>query len=183
MRTAGLSACLALMGVMLVGCARHEPPVGPWAYEFSLGTFEDKRVQNDEYMLRSEPFTVDSFMRGWRNSVGRSIFANTPAKLDLVLKHYETTSNYNSYAINMDVTLSGRDMNNKPLGRMNAKCDAVVRIDRLALWDFGQHARRQGTTYPLTPEARNATMWQKVMDSCVAELAKQFDTTLAEAAR
>lgn len=175
-----LLLCLLAMGV--AGCARKEPVVATWAYDFRLGTFKDNRPQNDDVMLKSEPFTVNSFMRGWSNSVGRSVFANVPAKMDVVLHHYETTSSGSSYAINMDVTISARDMENKPLGRMNAKCDAVERITPRTLWDFGQQARGQGTTHPLTAAARNATMWQKVMDSCVAELAKQFDTSLAEGA-
>ncbi len=166
--------------LILAGCTHKPAPVGPWAYDFQLGTFKDNRPQNDEVMLRnSEPFTTDAFMRGWHNSVSRSVFASRPAKLDIVLHHYEITSGGSSYAINMDVSLSGRDEFGQPLGKMNARCDAIERITPLTLWDFGQQAGREGTIHPLTPRARNATLWQKVMDSCVAELAKQFDTTLA----
>jgi hypothetical protein len=157
--------------------------VGPWAYEFQLGTFKDMRSNDDAMMKASEPFTTEHFMRAWQHSVARSVFSNVPAKLDIVLHAYETSSSGDSYAINMDVTLQGRDQYGQILGKMNARCDAIERIGGLAWWDFGQQARKQATTYPLTAAARNGTMWQKVMDSCVAELAKQFDTTLAAGAR
>lgn len=178
-RTGGVRA--ALLGALLLVACTHKPiPIGPWAYEFQLGTFKDNRPQNDDVMMRnSEPFTLDAFMQGWRNSVSRSVFASRPAKLDIVLHHYEVTSGGSSYAINMDVTLSGRGEYGQPLGTMNARCDAIERITTRTLWDFGQQAGRQGSIHPLTAAARNATLWQKVMDSCVAELAKQFDTTLA----
>lgn len=181
MRAALLGALLAAS--LLGACASRYAPVGPWPYEFELGKFEDRRPQDDALMKASTPFTVDSFMRGWRNSVERSVFANQPAKLDIILKEYEITSAGSSYAMNMDVRLTGRDQYGRTLGAMNAKCNAVVRITERSWWDFGQQARGQGTTYPLTAAARNATMWQKVMDSCVAELAKQFDTTLAAGSR
>lgn len=168
----------------LGGCAGRVPPkVGPWAYEFQLGEFKDLRKQDDAMMMASEPFTVHSFMTGWRNSVGRSVFASTPAKLDVTLNSYEMSSSGNSYALSMDVSLRARSIENAVLGKMNAKCDAIERITPMSWWDFWQQARAQGTTTPLTAAPRNATMWQKVMDSCVAELAKQFDTTLAEGVR
>ena len=186
-RTGGLrTAALAFLIVVLSGCASDyapgKPVIGPWAYEFQLGQFRDER-QDDETLLMSEPFTVDSFMRGWHNSVGRAVFANVPALLDVSLRSYETTSSGDSYALSMDVALRGRDTEGNTLAVMNGKCDAVVRIDGKAWRDFWQQARAQGAMAPLTAAARNASMWQKVMDSCVAELAKQFDTSLAAAAR
>lgn len=180
MRAALLIATLGL----LAGCTHKvPPPVGPWAYEFQLGTFRDLRPQDEAMLRASTPFTTQAFMTGWRRSVGRSVFGNTPAILDLVLKKYEITSAGDSYAIDMDVKLTGRLEDGRVLGVMNGKCNAISRIDEFAWWDFTQQARKQRSIYPLTAATRNATMWQKVMDRCVAELAKQFDTTLAEGVR
>lgn len=178
-----MCAALLIAAAVVAGCASKVTPIGPWPYEFQLGTFKDVRPHDDAMLKASTPFRTESFMQGWRNSVGRSVFANYPALLDIVLKEYEITSSGDSYAMNMDVKLTGRRPDGKILGSMNATCNAIVHIDEFAWWDFAQQASHQGTVYPLTATARNATMWQKVMDRCVAELAKQFDTTLAEGSR
>ena len=157
------------------------PPVGPWGYEFELGQFTDQRSEDDALMKASQPFTTNSFMVGWRNSVGRSIWPNEPAKLDITLKQYETTTSGSSYELSLDVGLRGRDQYGRTIGQMNARCNAIQRITFGSWWDFGQQANTQGTNAPLTAAGRNATMWQKVMNSCVAELAKQFDTSIAAA--
>lgn len=147
-----------------------------------MGQFTDQRTDKEAILKASTPFTVDNFMTAWRNSVQRDLFANEKAFLDLTLNQYETTSSGNSYAVSMDVTMRARDQYGRQLALMNGTCNAVRRVTNAVWGDFWQQARDDGSTYPLTATARNATMWQKVMDSCVAELAKQFDTTLAQEA-
>lgn len=134
-------------------------------------------------MMSAVPFNIESFMQSWKTNVGRSIFMNRPAKLDITLKGYEATMNAKSYAISMDMGLRGRDMEGRNIGSMNGKCSAIVLLDANKWGDFWQQARAQGSVEPLTPAARNATMWQKVMDSCTKELAKQFGNVLATGAR
>jgi hypothetical protein len=129
--------------------------------------------------MAAVPFNIEGFMQGWHRSVQRSVFANEPAKLDVTLRSYEATSSGKSYAITMDVGIRGRGVDGRDLGATNARCDAIVVVNQAAWEDFWQQTREQGNTGPLTPTARNATMWQKVMDSCTKQLATQFGNVLA----
>lgn len=171
----GLLAATAV----LAGCATEPPSIGPWGYEFSLGTFQDQRKDEDAKLMAATPFSVDSFMQGWRHNVGRSVFANAQATLDITLNAYEATVSGKSYSLSMDVGLRGRDQYGRPLGTTNASCSAIELAGTAAWGDFWQQAREQGAVTPLTAAHRNATMWQKVMDSCVKDLATQFGTAIA----
>lgn len=180
MRAALLTLAL---GFMLTGCVDNPPapvaPLGTWGYDFVAGTFKDQRPDDDAKLMAATPFTVQSFMQGWRHNIGTSPFAAEQAKLDITLLSYEATTSAKSYSISMNVILSGRDAQNRPRGTVNASCSAIELTDAAHWRDFWQQARTEGTMHPLTYEARNATMWQKVMDSCVKELATQFGNTLA----
>lgn len=168
---------MVLAGVV-AGCAPlPTPTVGPWGYEFALGRFVDARTPDDARMMESAPFTVERFMTAWTQAVARTPFANAPARLDVTLKRYEATQSGRAFAVSMNVTLKGRDMAGKTLTEKELTCSAVE-TRGFELGDFAQQVAAQGNLTPLTQNVRDATMWQKVMTTCVRELATSFGTAL-----
>ncbi|PZP39730.1 MAG: hypothetical protein DI585_03150 [Pseudomonas fluorescens] len=178
MRAAGLTALL--LAIITTGCAaKPKPEVGPFAYEFTLASFADIRANDDTKLMAATPFNIQSFMQGWHANIERSIFNNSPAYLDVKLKSYEATSSGDSYAMTMGVTLRGRDFANRTIATVDTTCNATMRRDTYAWGDFWQQSRTQLSTKPLTETARNTTMWQKVMNACVKDLALEFGNSLA----
>lgn len=160
--------------MVTAGCATREPEVGPWGYEFALGQFRDARPLNEDRAMTEEvQFRTEKFMNSWRRTVGRSIFGHSPALLDVVLQEYAATHSAKSFSISMEVRLRGRDSTGV-IAETTAKCSAVRHIGPEEWGDFGQQVAVQGDLRPLTPSGRDATMWQKVLDVCVKDLAIQF---------
>ena len=182
----GFALLVALAGI-LIGCTTTpETPLGEWAYDFSLNSFEDKRPYDDTRMMADKPFRIRDFMNGWHANIGHNLFASEPAKLDVVLHYYEATQNARSYALTMEMTLQGRDQYGRLLAATNGRCNAVLHADTETwgtMWgDFWQQPADQRAASPLTSEVRDATMWQKVMNTCVKQFATSFGNTLTGSA-
>lgn len=175
---------LLAMALLLGGCTTTpETPLGQWAYSFTLNSFEDRRPYDDTRMMVDKPFRIQDFMTGWHANVGQNIFANEPAKLDVVLLSYNATQNARSYALTMDLNVQGHDQYGRLIAATSGRCNAVMRRD-VDTWgtmwgDFWQQPADQRAASPLTLGVRDATMWQKVMNACVKQVATNFGNVLA----
>ena len=133
--------------------------------------------------MAEKPFRIETFMQGWHANMARSLFASQPATLDVMLHSYEATRNAQSYALTMNVSLRGHDAHGRLIAATSSTCNAVLRrdIDSWAtMWgDFWQQPADQRGAAPLTLGVRDATMWQKVMNACVKDLATEFGNVLA----
>ena len=184
MRAAALALLVASLIALVAGCSTTPPaPLGAWGYAFTLGNFDDRRADDAARMQAEEPFRIETFMQGWHANVGRSLFASQPARLDVVLHRHEATRNARSYALSMDVSLRGYDAYGRLIAATSGTCSVVMRRDMdswAMMWgDFWQQPADQRGTAPLTLDVRDATMWQKVMNACVKDLATEFGNVLA----
>ena len=175
-------ACLLVPAALTACTATPRTPLGEWAYDFRLNSFADKRPYDDTRMMAGKPFRIRDFMTGWNANVGRNIFASQPGKLDVVLTRYEATQNARSYALTMDMSLRGYDQYGRLLATTTGRCNAVEHAD-VEVWgtmwrDFWQQPADQRDASPLTYEVRDATMWQKVMNTCVKQFATNFGNVL-----
>jgi len=171
----------AMAGLALAACADRPRPhdVGPWGYDFALGTYRDLRPHDDARLMESVwPFDIQNFTASWRRSVGRSVFASAPGTLDVLLERYRSTHSGHSFTLSMAVRLRARDAAGAVLAETPAQCVQVQRVQLADLGAFGQQVARQGSLHPLTIDGRDATMWQKAWDLCVRDLAIQFGQAL-----
>ena len=171
-----LSSAFALL---LTACTTTQPQIGPWAYQFSLGKFQDLRPNDDIMLMNTTPFTVEAFFASWQASVGRNLFANQPALLHVTLHEYQTTQSGTSYAVSMKTTLTGTTPQGQPLATLQASCAAAAPLGATEFATLTQQAITQADAQALTPAARSRTMWQKVFNTCIQQLATQFGQALA----
>lgn len=162
----------------LGACAERKDPVGPWGYTFAVRSVRDLSPNDDVKLMNSVPFRSDQFARSWQKQMPQRVFGSDPALLDVVVERYEATHGKNSYALSLETRMRGTDQNGGLLAETHAACSAVSE-ETHALGTFGQQVAEQRSLAPLTPGARDATMWQKVLDSCVKDLAIQFGQALA----
>lgn len=167
---------VALMA--LVACASQPDQVGPWGYDFAIRSIRDATPEDDVKLMNGIPFRSDQFARSWSKLMPHRVFGSDPAKLDVVLERFEATHGRNSYAVSMETRMRGMDMAGNLLAEAPAHCSAVM-DETYQLGTFGQQMVDERSLAPLTPSARDATMWQKVLDSCVKDLAIQFGQALA----
>lgn len=130
-------------------------------------------------LMNTTPFTIQAFFQSWQANVGRNIFANHPAVLNVTLHEYQATQSGTSYAVSMKTTLHGHTPQGQPLATLQASCAAAAPLGATELATLTQQAIAKGSTESLTPAARTRTMWQKVFNACVQQLTTQFGQALA----
>jgi hypothetical protein len=162
----------------LTACAQRQDPVGPWGYNFAIRSIRDVTPDDDVKLMNGTAFRSDQFARSWSKLMPQRVFGSNPAQLDVVVERYEATHGKNSYAVSLETKLRGKDMDGNLLAETPAHCSAVM-DETYQLGTFGQQMVDERSLAPLTPAARDATMWQKVLDSCVKDLAIQFGQALA----
>lgn len=175
-------AFAVLAAAFLIGCASRAPApaVGPWGYAFTLGSFTDQRPHDDDMLMAKVPFRIDQFMNEWNGIVGQDVFFRKEAKLDVILKRYAATQAHLSYVVSMDITLRGRDEDGRVIATMDGSCSGAANPGLTQVGDFTQQVVTKGDLGALTARRRAATMWQRVLHSCVEDLAVQFGNTLAQ---
>lgn len=169
--------CALASAIALTGCAERKEPVGPWGYTFAVRNVRDLSPDGDSKMMNATPFRSDHFARSWKTHMPDRVFGSQPASLDVIVEHYQATHGRKSYALSMETRLRGVDQYGGLLAETPATCSAVAE-ETGEFGTFGQQVAEQRSITPLTPRAREATMWQKVLDLCVKDLAIQFGQAL-----
>jgi hypothetical protein len=179
-----IKTALLLLTAALPACATApQPSMGPWGYDLTLGRVVDARTPTPDSMMTEEyPFSTQSFMTSWHNLVARTPVMSVPGSLNILLKNYEATHSDSAFSISMNVVLQARTPNGAVITTKELSCSAVE-FEKWTTWgDFAQQVLTQESLTPLTRTAREATMWQKVMTSCVRDLAIPFGNALSNGA-
>ncbi|MFZ2587264.1 MAG: hypothetical protein WAZ18_04000 [Alphaproteobacteria bacterium] len=162
----------------LTACAPPPQPM-PLPYRFTVGSITDARSEAELTDPMPYGFNQTTFLQNLRKAMPYTLFGSENASLNLTLTHFETTTFDDSFALSMAMKVEGVDAYNRPLAHKPIMCSEVQNRG-FELDEMAQQVWADKNTVALTPQARNAKMWDKLFDACVRNLADQFGQVLVQ---
>ena len=146
-------------------------------YIFKIKSFTDKRTDDTPEIINSRsayPFKREQIAQSLIHSMNNSLFANTPAFLDIKLKKYSTIRENNKYFMSLLMDITAQNDTGVTLASGSFGCIAEKKEN----FEIFNIIKTSITKDEITVKNRYNKTWQKVTKQCMQDIAYEFNSQI-----
>jgi hypothetical protein len=144
-------------------------------YHFQVSSFTDSRELEKAEIISSHsayPFKKEQVAQELIHAMNNSLFAATPAFLDIEMKTYSTIRENKKYLVSMLLDISAKNDTNVTLADGSFGCIAEDKES----FELGNILRSSITQDEITIADRDNKTWQKIIKRCLNDIAYEFNS-------
>jgi hypothetical protein len=146
-------------------------------YTFQVKSFTDNRMEEQVEVLSTHsayPFKKEQLAQILVHSMNNSLFASTPAFLDIKLKNYSTIREKKRYFISLLMDIKAKNTTNATLATGTFGCIA----EKNESFELGNIIKSSATKNHVTITNRDNKAWQSIMKTCLEDIAYEFNSQI-----
>lgn len=146
-------------------------------YYFQVKTFIDNRADEGAEVISSRsayPLKKEQLAQGLIHSMNNSLFASTPAFIDIKLKNYSTIRENKNYFVSLLMDIIAKNDTGVVLASGSFGCIAEEKES----FELGHIVKSIANKSQVTVTNRDNKAWQRVMKNCLADIAYEFNSQI-----